>query len=71
MFGLSADYIKIDRIVKNYSLKILEDATQGIGGILKGKNACSFGETAKTFFFPTKPLCCYGDGGAVLLIIIS
>ena len=44
---------------------MLEDAAQSFGSARGGRAACSFGEIAATSFFPTKPLGCYGDGGAV------
>lgn len=65
LFGLPADHIEIERIAKNYNLRVLEDAAQGFGGSISGKKACSFGDAATTSFFPAKPLGCYGDGGAV------
>lgn len=65
LFGLPANYIKIERIAKKYNLLVLEDAAQGFGGNINGKKACSFGDAATTSFFPAKPLGCYGDGGAI------
>jgi dTDP-4-amino-4,6-dideoxygalactose transaminase len=65
LFGLPADYIKIEAIAKKYNLKVIEDAAQGFGGTIAGKRAGSFGDIATTSFFPAKPLGCYGDGGAV------
>lgn len=65
LFGLPADYEKIEKIAIKYNLKILEDGAQGFGGEWNGKKACSFGEISTTSFFPAKPLGCYGDGGAV------
>lgn len=65
LFGLPADYERIDEIAKRYDLKVLEDAAQGFGGIYKDKVAGSFGDAAATSFFPAKPLGCYGDGGAI------
>jgi dTDP-4-amino-4,6-dideoxygalactose transaminase len=65
LFGLPADYTKIEAIAKKYNLKILEDGAQGFGGNIRGKRACSFGDMATTSFFPAKPLGCYGDGGAI------
>lgn len=65
LFGLPADHIEIEGIAKKYKLRVLEDAAQGFGGSINGKNACSFGDAATTSFFPAKPLGCYGDGGAI------
>lgn len=65
LFGLPADYDKIEPIAKRYGLKILEDGAQGFGGRIRDKKACSFGDMATTSFFPAKPLGCYGDGGAI------
>lgn len=65
LFGLPADYPKIEKIAEKYNLKILEDGAQGFGGNINGKRACSFGDISITSFFPAKPLGCYGDGGAI------
>lgn len=65
LFGLCADYNKIEEIGKKYFLYVLEDACQSFGALYNGKRACSFGDCASTSFFPAKPLGCYGDGGAV------
>jgi UDP-2-acetamido-2-deoxy-ribo-hexuluronate aminotransferase len=65
LFGLPADYPSIERIAKQYDLKVLEDGAQGFGGNINGQIACSFGDAAITSFFPAKPLGCYGDGGAM------
>lgn len=65
LFGLPADYSAITEIAKKFDLEILEDAAQGLGGEYEGKRAGSFGDIAITSFFPSKPLGCYGDGGAV------
>jgi dTDP-4-amino-4,6-dideoxygalactose transaminase len=65
LFGLPADHIEIERIAKEYNLRVLEDAAQGFGGSINDKKACSFGDAATTSFFPAKPLGCYGDGGAI------
>lgn len=65
LFGLLADYDKIDNIAKKYNLLVLEDAAQGFGAEYNGRKACSFGHASTTSFFPAKPLGCYGDGGAI------
>ncbi len=65
LFGLPADYKRIEAIAKKYDLKVIEDAAQGFGGSINGRKSGSFGDIATTSFFPAKPLGCYGDGGAV------
>lgn len=65
LFGLPADYLRIEEICKRYGLLLLEDGAQGFGGKIGARRACSFGDAATTSFFPAKPLGCYGDGGAV------
>ena len=65
LFGLPADYEKIQKIARQYNLRILEDGAQGFGGRIGDQMACSFGDISTTSFFPAKPLGCYGDGGAV------
>lgn len=63
--GNPADYDAIEKICKEHDLILIEDAAQGIGGVYKGRKLGSFGDIATTSFFPSKPLGCYGDGGAV------
>ena len=65
LFGRPADYERIRQIAAQYDLLVLEDAAQGFGGMADGRKACSFGDISTTSFFPSKPLGCYGDGGAV------
>lgn len=64
LFGLSAYYSDLRRIASKHNLLILEDGAQGFGGAVNGKRNCSFGDISITSFFPSKPLGCYGDGGA-------
>jgi len=63
LFGLPADYNRLDIIAGEHGLFIIEDAAQSFGAALNGKMACSFGSIGCTSFFPAKPLGCYGDGG--------
>jgi UDP-2-acetamido-2-deoxy-ribo-hexuluronate aminotransferase len=65
LFGLPADFHKIEKIANKYDLLVLEDSAQGFGGNINGKRAGSFGNAATTSFFPAKPLGGYGDGGAI------
>ena len=65
IFGLPADYDKLNKISQNHDLILIEDAAQSFGAEYKGNKAGSFGHIATTSFFPAKPLGCYGDGGAI------
>lgn len=65
LFGLPADYDRLQKIADQYGMYILEDGAQGFGGTCKGRRVGSFGDISTTSFFPAKPLGCYGDGGAV------
>ncbi|MDN0069546.1 DegT/DnrJ/EryC1/StrS family aminotransferase [Collinsella ihumii] len=63
--GNPADYGAIGRICDEHGLALIEDLAQGMGGSSGGRMLGSFGRIACTSFFPSKPLGCYGDGGAV------
>jgi UDP-2-acetamido-2-deoxy-ribo-hexuluronate aminotransferase len=63
LFGLPADYDKINTIAKKHDLFVIEDAAQSFGATYYGRKACSLGDIGCTSFFPAKPLGCYGDGG--------
>jgi len=65
IFGLTADYEKINSIASEYNMFVIEDAAQSFGAEYKGKKACSLSDVGCTSFFPSKPLGCYGDGGMI------
>ena len=65
LFGLPADFPKINLIANKYNLTVIEDGAQGFGGQIGNERACGFAEIGTTSFFPAKPLGCYGDGGAI------
>ena len=68
LFGQPADYPAIRAIAKKEGLILIEDGAQGFGGKIGDQLACSFGDISATSFFPSKPLGCYGDGGAVFTL---
>lgn len=63
LFGLPADYDRINAIAKSHGLFVIEDAAQSFGAEYNGKKCCSLADISCTSFFPAKPLGCYGDGG--------
>lgn len=65
LYGQCADMDAINRIAAKYGLPVIEDAAQSFGARYKGKRSCNLSTIATTSFFPSKPLGCYGDGGAI------
>ncbi len=64
LYGQCADYDEINALAKRYHLPVIEDAAQSFGATYKGRKSCGLTTIACTSFFPSKPLGCYGDGGA-------
>ena len=65
LFGQPVDYDAIQSVCESHDLWILDDAAQSFGSAYKGKPVGGFGRVSGTSFYPSKPLACYGDGGAV------
>ena len=65
LYGQCADFDAINAIAANYKLPVIEDAAQSLGATYKGRSSCNLSQIACTSFFPSKPLGCYGDGGAI------
>ncbi len=65
MFGLPADYPALQNLADKHSLWLIADAAQSFGGAINGKKVGSLTKYTATSFFPSKPLACYGDGGAI------
>lgn len=65
LYGQCADFDEINAIAEKYNLPVIEDAAQSFGASYKGKKSCNLTTIACTSFFPSKPLGCYGDGGAI------
>lgn len=65
LYGQCADFDEINAIAKKYNLPVIEDAAQSFSASYKGKKSCNLTTIACTSFFPSKPLGCYGDGGAI------
>ena len=67
LFGLPAEYDQILSTAVAHGLWLICDAAQSFGAAYKGRNVGTIGHMTTTSFFPSKPLGCYGDGGAVLV----
>lgn len=65
LYGQCADFDAINAIAMKYNLPVIEDAAQSFGATYKGRKSCNLSTVACTSFFPSKPLGCYGDGGAI------
>ena len=65
IYGQCPDMDAINGIAEKYNLPVIEDAAQSFGAIYKGKKSCNLSTIGSTSFFPSKPLGCYGDGGAL------
>lgn len=65
IYGQTADMTKVNEIAARHNLPVIEDAAQSFGSTHHGKKSCSLSTIGSTSFFPSKPLGCYGDGGAL------
>jgi UDP-2-acetamido-2-deoxy-ribo-hexuluronate aminotransferase len=63
LFGLPADYDRINTLAHEHHLYVIEDGAQSFGAEYHGRKACALSDIACTSFFPAKPLGAYGDGG--------
>jgi UDP-2-acetamido-2-deoxy-ribo-hexuluronate aminotransferase len=65
LYGQCADFDAINAIAKQHRLPVIEDGAQSFGASYKRRKSCALSEIGSTSFFPSKPLGCYGDGGAL------
>lgn len=66
LYGQTADMDEINAIAARHrNLPVIEDAAQSFGATYKGLKSCNLSTIGCTSFFPSKPLGCYGDGGAI------
>jgi UDP-2-acetamido-2-deoxy-ribo-hexuluronate aminotransferase len=64
LYGQCADFDEINEVASKYNVPVIEDGAQSFGASYKGKKSCNLTTIGATSFFPSKPLGCYGDGGA-------
>lgn len=65
LFGIPAPYSELCEISNSHGLLLIADAAQSFGGSIKEDKVGTFADITTTSFFPSKPLGCYGDGGAI------
>jgi UDP-2-acetamido-2-deoxy-ribo-hexuluronate aminotransferase len=65
LYGQAADMVAINAIATRHRLPVIEDAAQSFGAVYRGRRSCNLSTIGCTSFFPSKPLGCYGDGGAI------
>ena len=65
LYGQCADFDAINAIAERHGIPVIEDAAQSFGASYKGRKSCNLSTIACASFFPSKPLGCYGDGGAL------
>jgi UDP-2-acetamido-2-deoxy-ribo-hexuluronate aminotransferase len=65
LYGQVADMVEINAIAARHGLPVVEDAAQSFGARYQTGRSCGLSTFGATSFFPSKPLGCYGDGGAL------
>jgi dTDP-4-amino-4,6-dideoxygalactose transaminase len=65
LFGQPADAQALRRLTDAHGLKLLADAAQSFGATSRAKRVGVLADVSTTSFYPSKPLGCYGDGGAI------
>jgi UDP-2-acetamido-2-deoxy-ribo-hexuluronate aminotransferase len=65
LYGQPADMDEINAVAARHGLPVIEDAAQSFGAVYRGRKSCNLSTIGCTSFFPSKPLGCYGDGGAL------
>jgi len=65
LYGQCADMDEINQVAARHGLPVIEDAAQSYGATYKGRRSNNLSTLGCTSFFPSKPLGCYGDGGAI------
>lgn len=65
LYGQTADFDAINAVACRHGIPVIEDGAQSFGASYKGRKSCNLTTIGCTSFFPSKPLGCYGDGGAI------
>jgi UDP-2-acetamido-2-deoxy-ribo-hexuluronate aminotransferase len=65
LYGQAPDMDDINAIADRHNLVVIDDAAQSFGATYRDRRSCALSTIGCTSFFPSKPLGCYGDGGAI------
>lgn len=66
LYGQVCDMDEINAVAARHGgIAVIEDAAQSFGATYRGRKSCGVSTWGATSFFPSKPLGCYGDGGAL------
>jgi UDP-2-acetamido-2-deoxy-ribo-hexuluronate aminotransferase len=65
IYGQTSEMDAINAIANKYDLPVIEDAAQSFGATYNERKSCNLSSIGSTSFFPSKPLGCYGDAGAL------
>jgi len=66
LYGQVCDMDEISALAARYdNIVVIEDAAQSFGATYHGRRSGALSAIGCTSFFPSKPLGCYGDGGAI------
>lgn len=66
LYGRAVDVEKLRPLADKYSLKLIEDAAQAHGAMIRGRRTGALGDAAAFSFYPGKNLGALGDAGAVV-----
>jgi UDP-2-acetamido-2-deoxy-ribo-hexuluronate aminotransferase len=65
LYGQVPDMAELNALAAEHGLPVIEDGAQSFGALYEGRRSCGLSTFGATSFFPSKPLGCYGDGGAL------
>ena len=66
LYGQPADMDEINAVAERHGgIAVVDDAAQSFGADYRGRKSGNLANLSCTSFFPSKPLGCYGDGGAI------